>query len=232
MQAQTTKPDAPDPDQIELALSQERFARYVEWAAGDRAQAITLYTLNSQISESFYIPLQALEIALRNRIHTVLSAASGDNWYENPLYQQGSVQPEQLENAKRDLLEKNKKLTPGRLVAAQTFGYWTAFFGTIYEDQWRKELHKVTQLPEDAHLSRKQFAAPLAPIRELRNRIAHHEPIITWNLPKHYNSVMRLTEWLSPAAAEWCRGCSRFTIIYPVEGITLAKPDATEEMTG
>ncbi len=232
MQAQATELEALDADQIEMALSQERFARYVEWAAGDRSQAVKLYTLNSLISESFYIPLQALEIALRNRIHIVLSAASGDNWYENPLYQQGSVQPEQLENAKRDLLEKNKELTPGRIVAAQTFGYWTAFFGTIYEDQWRKELHKVTQLPEGAHLSRKQFAAPLAPIRELRNRIAHHEPVITWNLPKHFGAIMQLTEWLSPAAADWCRSCSRFPHIYPDEGISLASPDETKEKTG
>ena len=120
-------------------------------------------------------------------------------------------------------------MTPGRIVAAQTFGYWTAFFGTVYEDQWRKELHKVTQLPEGAHLSRKQFAAPLAPVRELRNRIAHHEPIITWNLPKHYEAIMQLTAWLSPSAADWCRGCSRFKSIYPDDGIALAKPNEVQQ---
>src|SRR5262249_41189467 len=57
---------------LELALSLERFARYLAWADQDRARAIELYTLNTRISESLYIPLQALEIALRNRIHAVM----------------------------------------------------------------------------------------------------------------------------------------------------------------
>jgi Abi-like protein len=227
MQAQSVEASQVDSDLFEAALSFERFARYVDWASGDRAQAVKLYTLNSVISESLYIPLQALEIALRNRVHIVLSATAGETWYDDPLYQQGSFQGEQLESAKRDLLEKSKDITPSRVVAALTFGYWTAFFGTVYEDQWRKVLHKVTQLPDGVNLPRKKFAAPLAPIRELRNRVAHHEPILAWNLPKHYAAIVQLTEWLSPAAAEWCRAFARFSAIFPVDGIDLATPNAT-----
>lgn len=52
---------------IEQALSLERFARYIAWAGGDRDQALALYTLNTQLSEALYAPLQALELSLRNR---------------------------------------------------------------------------------------------------------------------------------------------------------------------
>lgn len=63
---------------LEAALSLERFARYVAWAGGDRARALELYTLNTQLSEALYTPLQALELALRNRIHTAMAAAYGE----------------------------------------------------------------------------------------------------------------------------------------------------------
>ena len=216
--------DKIDLDQLEHALSQERFARYVDWADGDRRRAIALYTLNSRLSECFYIPLQALEIALRNRLHTVISAAAGECWYDDPPYQRGSFQGEQLEAAKKDLRDRGRDLTPGRVVAALTFGYWTAFFGTVYEDQWRKVLHQVGKRADGKGLSRKHFARPLATIRELRNRVAHHEPIIGWDLPKHHSSILQLTAWLSPAAADWCRACSRFDEVYPAEGIRLVNP--------
>ena len=29
----------------------------------------------------------------------------------------------------------------------------------------------------------------------------HHEPILAWNLPKHHDAMIRITGWLSPAAA-------------------------------
>jgi hypothetical protein len=58
---------------LEEALSFERFSRYLEWANGDRHRAIQLYTLNTQLSESFYLPLQMLEVTLRNRIHHVMT---------------------------------------------------------------------------------------------------------------------------------------------------------------
>ena len=64
-------------------------------------------------------------------------------------------------------------------------------------------------------------AGPLAPIRTLRNRIAHREPIIHWNLPRHYENVLCITFWLAPAAADWCRAHSRFGHVYPVERIDL-----------
>ena len=69
---------------MEAALSLERFARYVAWAGGDRQRALDLYTLNTQLSEALYTPLQVLELALRNRVHAVLSAAHGYTLAQGP----------------------------------------------------------------------------------------------------------------------------------------------------
>ena len=62
-------------NEFEEAISLERFARYLAWADGDHARALSLYTLNTRLSEALYTPIQTLEIVLRNRIHMVMSTA-------------------------------------------------------------------------------------------------------------------------------------------------------------
>jgi hypothetical protein len=208
---------------LELALSLERFGRYLAWAGGDRESAIELYTLNTRISESLYTPLQSLEVALRNRIHVVMTEAfGGESWFRQAGVLQNDRQPEQLAKAIIDLKAVNKTPTPGRIVAALSFGFWTAMFGPDYEALWRATLRRIAAKPDGTSLRRKDFSGPLTPIRILRNRIAHHEPIIMWDLRKHHKKMAELTRWLSPAAAVWCRENDRFERVYPAERILLA----------
>jgi len=214
---------------LEDALSLERFARYLDWAGGDRRLAVELYTLNTCLSESLYTPIQTLEIALRNRIHAVLSAELHECWYDEPRCPIGPRHAEQLAKPRNDLSAASNPDSPGRVVAALTFGYWTAFFNTDYEDLWRRHLHRIAKQADGKSLARKDFSRVLTPIRLLRNRIAHHEPILEWNLPRHYANIIRLTEWLSPAAASWCRVHSRFEAVYPSGGFVLRPPPHAQE---
>jgi hypothetical protein len=209
---------------LELALSLERFGRYLAWAGRDRERAIELYTLNTRISESLYTPLQSLEVALRNRIHVVMAEGLGDEaWFHQAGVLLNDRQPDQLTKAVEDLKAVNKMPTPGRIVAALSFGFWTAMFGPHYEGLWRTTLHRIAAKPDGKRLRRKDFSGPLTPIRTIRNRIAHHEPIITWDLPGIHKRMVELTRWLSPAAAAWCRENDRFDEVYPAERILLAR---------
>lgn len=208
-------------DELEAALSLERFGRYLAWAGGNREHAVALYTLNTAVSESLYTPLQMLEVVLRNRIHAVMTEARHDAWFQDEGLLLGQWQPEQLAKAIKDIEQDRKEPTPGRIVAALTFSFWTAMFGKDYENLWQTTLHRIARRPDGKGLRRKDFSGPLAQIRELRNRAAHHEPIIMWNLPKRYDSIMSITEWLSPAAAAWCRTHSRFEQVYPAERVEL-----------
>ena len=169
-----------------------------------------------------------LEVALRNRIDQVMAAAHGETWYDLEAHQANPVQVDMLAKARQDLREARKPETPGRMVAALTFGYWTAMLGKEYEDLWQTTLKDIARREDGKGLTRKAFSRPLAPIRTLRNRIAHHEPILYWSLPKHYEAILQLTAWLSPVAAQWCRDCSRFTAIYPEGGIELVKAETAE----
>ena len=93
--------------------------------------------------------------------------------------------------------------------------------GKEYETLWQTTLHAIARREDGKGLRRKDFAKPLAPVRSLRNRIAHHEPVLHWDLRKHYESILLMTYWLSPVAAEWCRACARFEELYPEGGVTL-----------
>ncbi len=217
-------------EHLEEALSLERFGRYLTWAGEDRARALDLYTLNTALSEALYTPLQMLEVALRNRIHSTLSVARDPRWFENEGLLVAPHQAGQVAEALAELAREGKEPTPGRIVAALTFSFWTAMFGTAYENLWQQDLHRIARREDGKRLRRKDFSGPLTPIRILRNRIAHHEPILEWNLPKHHDAMLRLTAWLSPAAAAWCRGLDRFEQVYPSDGITLQDaPEETQE---
>ena len=70
-------------------------------------------------------------------------------------------------------------------------------FARDYEELWRATLSRIACREDGKVLRRKDLSGPLTPIRLLRNRIAHHEPILKWNLGKHYTNILEITCWLS-----------------------------------
>lgn len=223
-----------DINSLEQALSPERFNRYVCWADGDRHRALALYTLNTQLSESLYTPLHMLEIVLRNRIHSVLAHAHGELWFQKSDFLLGQHQSKQLSDVTAEIRKTAKPVTAGKIVSGLTFSFWTAMLGRDYEPLWQTTLHRIARKPDGKGLRRKDFSTPLDRIRKLRNRIAHHEPILMWDLPIQHATILELVTWMSPSAALWCQGQSRFPHIYPSGGILLTAetpPPPSPKMT-
>ena len=206
---------------FEATLSLERFSRYLGWAAGDRDRALDLYALNTRLSEVLYTPLQVLEVTLRNRVHVVLTEARHDRWFDDDGFLLVKNQISQLAKAREDVYYKSKEPTPGDIVAALTFSFWTSMLAPAYEVLWRTTLNRIACREDGKSLSRKALSRPLQAIRHLRNRVAHHEPILQWDLGKRYADILQLTGWLSPAAASWCESHSRFREVWPAERIAL-----------
>ena len=175
---------------LEEAFSLERFGRYLTWAGGDRARALELYALNTRLSEALYTPLQMLEAALRNRIHGVMSTRRHPRWFEERGLLTAAIQQAQVAGAVADLVHERKEPTPSGVVAALTFSFWTAMLGAPYEDFWQTDLHRIARREDGIGLRRKDLARPLTQIRLLRNRVAHHEPILSWDLPRHHGAML------------------------------------------
>ena len=86
-------------------------------------------------------------------------------------------------------------------MSSLTISFWTSMLAPACEDMWQTTLNRIARQEDGRGRPRKDLSGPLTPIRTLRNRIVHHEPILHWNLDKHYANILQITGWLSPAAA-------------------------------
>lgn len=220
-------------ENFEDAISHERFSRYLDWAGNDREAAIELYGLNTRLSEALYTSLQTLEVVLRNRIHSVLADSRGEQWFDASMgLVVGPHQPEQVAKAIESIRKEGKVVTPGCVVSSLTFSFWTTMFNKDYEVLWQRVLHRIVGPGAPKGLRRKNFSGTLTRVRILRNRIAHHEPIIGWDLRGHHARMLEMIEWLSVPAADWCRSHDRFPHVHPGGRIVLAEHESREVGVG
>ncbi len=209
-------------------LSTERFDRYLQLANGNNQQALDIYTANVLLSESLYIPLQALEITLRNSIHTCLRPVFGEFWFDSVDVIKGLYQHEQIGEAKAKLLRSKKDIVSSRVVAELPFGFWTTMFSREYDDLWQKDLHNITVLEKRKGITRKTYSGSLDIIRRLRNRVAHHECILGQEPKDRYDKIRLLIGILAPEAKHWMESHSRFAEVYE-EHRGVLEPVLTEE---
>ena len=192
--------------ELERTLSRDRLIPYLKNAAGDAELALHLYEQNTLLAESLYGVLQGLEIALRNVIHRQLSAGLGQpTWWD--VLPMERPQALMVQGAKDSLSQAGKPLDAGRVVAELSFGFWTGLTGPRYDELWRNHLVKI--FPRRP-VQRSQVQARLNSIRKLRNRVAHHEPILSRPLQKDVNQIFDTIAWMSPVTARWVRGNSSF----------------------
>ena len=208
---------------LQTAFSHARLGRYLDWSNGNPAAALKLYTLNAQLSEALYIPLQTLELSLRNRIHEAMSHQFGDGWLTDDNQRLHEKQKQKVRRALIELTLNRKAPTPEQVLSTLSFGFWTALLGTDYEELWRTALYNIARKPNGKRVPRKSLSSPLTTIRKLRNRIAHHEPILHFNLPRHHADIRQIIGWLSPEAGQWCAECDRFPALYQASTYQLAR---------
>lgn len=73
----------------------------------------------------------------------------------------------------------------------------------FYEPLWEDYAEKA--FPHLGGLAIEDVDSTAMKIRELRNRIAHHEPLIRRNLSEDYAAILRLLGWICPETREWVR---------------------------
>lgn len=198
-------------------LSPERIEPYLLASSGDLDRAMGLYERNQALSEALYIPLQNLEVGLRNRLHTLFCKHFGSLWFRGGLLRK-AYQIHSIEEACRKLESMRKPLLPGRVVAEMHFGFWTGFFDSAYDQPlWHQHLREVFPgAPQTQPLHRKLFSERLQGIRHLRNRIFHHEPILRWTqLSQTYADIALILEFLSHDLALWNFEHDRFRALLP-----------------
>ena len=213
--------------ELENMLSKERFATYLAEMGGNRQDAIRLYIWNTAVGASFYGPLQALEIALRNQIHAKLSEKYGIQWYgEQSDIKFNDKNREQLDMTEARLGKKKFSTDPPGVVADLSFGFWVILLSSHYTNLWHPMLYKV--FPHAAPATRRNIHEQLQILLDLRNKIAHHRPIFRMgektgkNLSDYHQDILKTIGWMSPRKKEWVEMYSR------VEEILARNPKAPD----
>lgn len=196
--------------QLVLQIGPSRLAPYLRAASGDNGIAVARYYWNAELCRAYYPMLQAVEVALRNKLDRAIALkypTSGKYDHINSWIDRTSrvaVHP----NAEASIQEAKSKLIKdpsthllrrdyrdhNDLVAAMSFGFWVALLETAYDDPGTNRIcfwNPATATDPNSFERRvfpnakgelmSSIRATFNQLRHFRNRVFHHEPV--W--PKH-----------------------------------------------
>ncbi len=166
-------------------------------------KAVRLYRWNCTLSQALLWPLHMLEVTNRNAVSEALAHKYGARWLYHPTFR--SVLDADLRRnidaaTDRQCFERGT-LTPlmDQVIADLTMGFWTSLLAKQYEVPfgWATRIRiAFPNLPATA--GRSNIAIAMSELRDLRNRVAHHEPILHLKLTEKYNKILNLLNWRSP----------------------------------
>jgi len=209
-----------DYSKLEYYLSQPRLSRFLASSGASKMKAQILYRANLQLAQSFYPVLNLFEIFLRNACdYQVSSYFSNPNWIiteKNGFMSHCSLTNSKfflrnsVSKAERKIRSKGGNVTSGKVIAEQSFGFWTSLFDTHhYKLIGGVVIHSFNHKP--AHINRNIISQKLSRVREFRNRIYHNEPIccqgnmISFTHAKNIkNEIYELLEWIDPDLISVC----------------------------
>jgi hypothetical protein len=206
--------------QLHTAISTQRFQRYLA-ACGNRERALFLYRANIALSQQLFGILAVFEVVLRNSIDRYMISRQGEYWLENAVLNGGyfdiNAGCEDIYHSVQEAIHKlGKQYTHDRLITRLTLGFWTYLFapkefaaaGSLLLGVFPKRPFGINQ---------KVVFQNLIKINELRNRIAHHEPICfekdaisTNRTERRYRLILELLDWL---------GCNSHEILSEIDQV-------------
>lgn len=204
--------DADNITALESCLSPDRLEPYYQRVGKDKTKALRLYLWNTSLSESLYGSLQGLEIGLRNSINRELTAKHSLDWYKNPILFR-DIQHDKINRVIAEF-DKQRPITQSDVVSRLSFGFWADILHyEMYEQLWREAIHRA--FPNRPKGTRRNNIAPMIKrLKDLRNRIAHHEPILRFNLQQEHNDIIEILSWICPVTSDWIAKHSRFETVW------------------
>ena len=171
---------------LEYYLSKPRLERFLKATMNSQAKAKKLYVVNLKVSQAFYPVLNLFEIFLRNTIdHHISNHFQDPNWImseKTGFMSDPTLAPSKyflkksVQKAENSIKRKGNAVTPGKLIAEQSLGFWTSIFETHHYRLIKgAPIQGFPNKPEKAN--RNLINKKLNKIRQFRNRIYHNEPI-------------------------------------------------------
>jgi len=191
---------------VQTTLAQARFTKYLHACHNDWQATVQLYRWNTLLCQSLWWPLQTLEIASRNSISRILAERFGPRWHFSDKLR-GALSREDrdklLDAIDRQIKERHMAYPPiDAVIADLSFGFWTSMLTNRYDVPigWARRLtNAYPHLPNG--YTRQAIWRQMEDVRNLRNRIAHHEPIFYLPVEARYQTIAQLLSWICPYTA-------------------------------
>jgi hypothetical protein len=143
----------------------------------DAGNALARYLWNTALCEALYPTLQAFEVCLRNAVYESLADYYTPDWLTTAGFLRPSER-ERIRDAEDDILHQGGAVTPGKLVAELTLGFWTGLFVHAYDRSVALPAIQRRLRGYPARIrTRRDLHARFDRARQLRNRVFHYEPI-------------------------------------------------------
>ncbi|HET6995487.1 MAG TPA: hypothetical protein VFI06_10925 [Chitinophagaceae bacterium] len=211
--------------QLHTAISEPRFSKYLISCGNNKKRALKLYRGNLILSQKLYAVIGQFEIILRNSVDRHYRSKYGNDWISNAVQPGGFLDGVGCENSYHSIQEGfyalREKYSQNAMVAKLTFGFWTYQYSPkIFAAGGSTLLEVFPNRPFGT--KQKDVFQNLFKINEIRNRIAHYEPlcfdvktgqISTVYSQKRYSLLIELLKWL---------GCEPKRILYGIDGVTKA----------
>ena len=118
-------------------------------------------------------------------------------------------------SAEKKLNKRGVRITSGRIISEQTFGFWTDLFEKHhYKILKGRPIKLFKNLPSG--YGRTEVLNELSKVRQFRNRINHNEPICFIgtsidfsNTLDVYNSIIKLLTWINPELIPWIKSLDK-----------------------
>ena len=194
-------------DILSGAFSSQRLEKYINLYNGDVTKVAAHYKANIALSESLYTSLSVFEVTLRNALSKELERMMGrKDWYSvfpsNPALK--SLTSE-VTVAIRHISQRGEMVSPDKIIAELTFGFWVTLLNSEYELTLWKSLRLAFPHMPKKDRKRKNVSSPCNALRKLRNRVFHHESIC-WDLDyitDIHNRLVMVLGWINKDMPSW-----------------------------
>lgn len=186
--------------------------RYRLACAGNTRNAMTLYRRNLQLTQQLFTVLSCFEVALRNAIDAQAVPVLGADWLRDGAAPAGIFDTQRCRLTRiniNDAIAKLPVYNHHKLVAELGFGFWRYMFAQNQFNATGRIMLRIfpSKPPSTPAIQYNNIYVfnQLAQLNDIRNRMAHHEPICfvpqqpvkdTNYARQHYNLILQLFQWM------------------------------------
>lgn len=194
-------------------ISEKRLGQYLQESNDQDREALRLYEWSARMAADLFELVGHAEVILRNAIDRQMSISLDEDqrgipWFLLNLPVQANVGTQAL--SYEYAADRNSVL------ANLTMGYWANLVG-----QRKLWDHLSGAFKEGSTQASVESKVRL--LHELRNRLAHHAPMLEVDIPMHIRNIFELMDMINAECTAWLREVDRATATYG--SIPVATPD-------